>query len=216
MIIYSKKYYTKYQQIVKHYKDLDLNKLNDLYTESHHILPKCMGGSDTEDNLVRVPARVHFLLHWMLYRIYRTSEMACAWNMMCSISPDHTNRYTSKSFEYSRKVSASFASARMKGNKLFLGKQHTKESKSLLSQAGKRRTHSDETKLKISKAGIGRIHTEETKKKIALSNIGWNHSSETKKKLSKQKLGKTLSDEHRAKIKQGLDRRYGRIINDCS
>jgi len=75
---------------------------------------------------------------------------------------------------------------------------------------------SEETKLKISKAGIGRIHSEETKKKIALSNIGWNHSSETKKKLSKQKLGKTLSDEHRAKIKQGLDRRYGRIINDCS
>ena len=174
MIIYSQKYFDKYNQIVKHYKDLNLRKSKDLYTESHHILPKSMGGDDSKENLVRVPARVHFLLHWILFRIYKTPEMAFAWNMMCNISTDH-DRYFSKSFEYARIQS----SIKM----------------SLLSTG---RKHSDQSKLKMRKASTGRKHSDETKKKI--SELTRNISNDTKRKRSESLKGKKFTEEHKLKL----------------
>lgn len=41
------------------------------YTELHHILPICMGGTDDGDNLVRLYYREHFLAHWLLSKIYK-------------------------------------------------------------------------------------------------------------------------------------------------
>lgn len=41
----------------------------DTYIERHHIVPRCMGGQDTEDNLVKLTAKEHYLVHWMLVRI---------------------------------------------------------------------------------------------------------------------------------------------------
>jgi hypothetical protein len=52
------------------------------YVEVHHILPRSMGGADTEDNLVRLTAREHFLAHWLLYRIYKTPAMARSFKLM--------------------------------------------------------------------------------------------------------------------------------------
>lgn len=40
------------------------------YTEKHHILPRCMGGSDEPENLVRLTAREHFVAHQLLVKMY--------------------------------------------------------------------------------------------------------------------------------------------------
>lgn len=40
------------------------------YTERHHVIPKCLGGPDTKDNIVRLSAREHYLCHLLLTRIY--------------------------------------------------------------------------------------------------------------------------------------------------
>jgi hypothetical protein len=40
------------------------------YTEIHHIIPKCMGGSDTEENLVKLTPEEHYLAHQLLVKIY--------------------------------------------------------------------------------------------------------------------------------------------------
>jgi hypothetical protein len=40
------------------------------YKEKHHILPKCLGGNDDEENLVELTAREHFLCHMLLCEIY--------------------------------------------------------------------------------------------------------------------------------------------------
>jgi hypothetical protein len=39
------------------------------YTEKHHILPKCMGGSNHSSNIVILTAREHFLAHIMLAKM---------------------------------------------------------------------------------------------------------------------------------------------------
>lgn len=40
------------------------------YSERHHILPKCMGGSNDKTNLVFLLAREHFIAHLLLVKIY--------------------------------------------------------------------------------------------------------------------------------------------------
>ncbi len=40
------------------------------YTESHHILPRCMGGTDDPANLVRLTAREHFVAHQLLVKMH--------------------------------------------------------------------------------------------------------------------------------------------------
>ena len=50
-------------------RGLDKSKL-DYYTEKHHIVPKCMGGTNKEDNFVLLTMREHILAHYILTRIY--------------------------------------------------------------------------------------------------------------------------------------------------
>jgi len=41
----------------------------DGYTENHHIIPKSFGGSNKEENLVRLTAREHFICHLLLIKM---------------------------------------------------------------------------------------------------------------------------------------------------
>jgi hypothetical protein len=41
----------------------------DTYTEEHHIIPRCMGGTD-EDGLVYLTAEEHYIAHQLLVKIY--------------------------------------------------------------------------------------------------------------------------------------------------
>ena len=40
------------------------------YTEKHHIVPRCMGGTDDIDNLVDLSAKGHYLAHKLLTKIH--------------------------------------------------------------------------------------------------------------------------------------------------
>ena len=46
------------------------NKDDGSYYEKHHILPKCMNGSNDESNLVTLLAREHLFVHWLLTKIH--------------------------------------------------------------------------------------------------------------------------------------------------
>ena len=64
------KYETWYATIIKNAKQRTLES----YTETHHIIPRSLGGQDTKDNLVNLTAREHFVCHWLLTKIYPTGE----------------------------------------------------------------------------------------------------------------------------------------------
>ena len=58
---------------------------NNIRLEKHHIIPKCIGGTNDENNLVGVPIRVHIILHQLLSCIYPEKEgIIYASNMMMS------------------------------------------------------------------------------------------------------------------------------------
>jgi len=40
------------------------------FTEVHHIIPRCMGGNDSSENLVRLTPEEHYVAHQLLVKIY--------------------------------------------------------------------------------------------------------------------------------------------------
>jgi hypothetical protein len=63
----------------KHYKRLIETRLNRTpikgeYYEKHHIIPKCWGGSNKKENIVKLTGREHYIAHWLLYRMRPHSE----------------------------------------------------------------------------------------------------------------------------------------------
>ena len=64
-------YYKTYNQLID--KCIQMEKdgyPEDMYTEVHHILPKCQGGTDEKCNLVRMPVRYHIMAHLLLAKAF--------------------------------------------------------------------------------------------------------------------------------------------------
>ncbi len=59
-------------------RGLDKNVLS-YYTEKHHILPKCMGGENNDNNYVLLTAKEHILIHMILYRLYFDNNQYNKW-----------------------------------------------------------------------------------------------------------------------------------------
>lgn len=72
-----------YQKI---YEDLIANAKNkniEGYYEKHHIIPRCIGGSNQKDNLVDLTPEEHYIAHLLLVKIYpSSSKLVYAANMM--------------------------------------------------------------------------------------------------------------------------------------
>ena len=69
------------------------NRKLDGYVEKHHIIPKCMNGTNEPNNLVKLTAREHFLVHWLLHEMYpENSDLRYAFWSMCRNS-DNQQRY---------------------------------------------------------------------------------------------------------------------------
>lgn len=59
------------------------NRLLETYTEKHHIIPRCMGGNNLPENLVRLTPEEHYIAHQLLVKIYPDNlKLLHAANMM--------------------------------------------------------------------------------------------------------------------------------------
>ena len=61
-----------------------LKQTYNVYYELHHILPKSLGGLDTNENLVMLTLREHFICHLLLAKMYPDSTIEHD-KMMCAI-----------------------------------------------------------------------------------------------------------------------------------
>jgi hypothetical protein len=53
------------------------------YSEWHHIIPKCIGGSDEPENLIRLTPEEHYVAHQLLVKIYPDEpKLVYATNML--------------------------------------------------------------------------------------------------------------------------------------
>jgi hypothetical protein len=109
--------------------------LNDVYYETHHIIPRCMGGTNKKSNLVRLTAREHYIAHHLLFRAYRTTKLAHAWFMMLRRSHNQQRFYTAKQYEIAALANAEALRESMKGvGNHFFNKHHSEESKKKISE----------------------------------------------------------------------------------
>lgn len=89
----------------KHYDALmarTTTRILEGYVEKHHILPKCMGGSDASENIAVLTPEEHFLAHQLLVKMYPGNrDLLYATQMMTFHSS--TGRITNKLFGWLRK-----------------------------------------------------------------------------------------------------------------
>ena len=182
----------------------------DEYHERHHILPKCMGGTNDEENLIDLFAKEHIIAHRLLaLENPNNDSLVYAWHMM-SVINDNQHRYELTPEEYEE--------AKIAISKLKLGKSHSIETIKKLSDAAKERLndpenhpwygrhHKEETKSKMSRSKkelysnvanhpmYGKHPTEESKEKNRQSHLGKKASEETRKKMSKSRKGRFLGE----------------------
>jgi hypothetical protein len=187
------------------------------YKEKHHIVPRCMGGTNDVNNIVELTAREHYLAHLLLVKIHPDNRrLIYAASMMCS-SPDRLKRTNNRQYEWLKIRRATAMSI------LHAGKVLSEETKQKLREKNRNyrptadakersrlahigRVVSEETRAKISAAARGhsrtkgRVLSEDHKRKLSLANKGRRLSPETKAKLSAANQGKKGSNEKRAKL----------------
>lgn len=69
-----------YEKFIEKYKWQKLDNM--VYKERHHIIPKHIGGTDNEDNIITLTYRQHILAHLLLYRVYGRFEDLTAYRLM--------------------------------------------------------------------------------------------------------------------------------------
>ena len=76
------------------------------YSEKHHIIPKCLGGSNAKDNLVSLTAREHFICHWLLIKMTTGAtkrKMSYALWSMTRSTEKVKRKFSSAQYETARK-----------------------------------------------------------------------------------------------------------------
>ena len=98
-----------------------------VYLERHRIIPGCMGGKYTQENIAYLTPEEHYVAHQLLVKIYpNNGKMIYAANHMSKNTKQH-QRQTNKSFGWIRRKLAKQVSKDKMGNKYNVGRKHTKE-----------------------------------------------------------------------------------------
>ena len=131
------------------------------YMERHHIVPKCMGGSNRKDNLVYLTAKEHFIAHKLLVRIHPNA--LGLWLALIAMG---------RLLEYKSRI---VASERARAAELRRSFRYSDESKKRMSESAKARgRNSPETEFKPGhRAWNAGLPTEQSHR------YGKNHSAET-------------------------------------
>ena len=161
-------YHIIYQNLIERAQ----NRIILEYTETHHILPRCMGGADDKENLVELTPEEHYLAHQLLVKMHpENAKLVFAAVMMTC------NSYGKRS-----------------NNKLY-GWLRRKSRKQHMGNPGRPYPCDESTKLKISKANTGKIRSEEARQRYSKAKKGIikteddiRKRTETRKKNREQRL----------------------------
>jgi len=199
-----------------HYEQLvtrAIGRVVEGYVERHHIIPKCLGGSNKSDNLVKLTAEEHYVAHQLLIKCFpKNRKIAHAIMLMTSTSPD-LKRSPNKSYKWLRELRSESmkgteqsAETRAKISISHTGKKYGPRSEETclkISIANKGRTQSDKVRSAVAISNKTRVLSEESMQKWRISRKDYVVSEQTKAKISAANKGKVMppvSEETRAKL----------------
>lgn len=155
--------YTKiYMLLIDSRKKFNRNKKDGEVYESHHIIPKCMGGSNHISNKVFLTPREHYICHLLLTKMV---ESPIKGKMYCALVRFLGKNNKEKNIRINSRIYDKIITENRKNmsgeNNPFYGKKHTPEVKKLISENNKKnqvgdknpfygKTHSEETKFQLS------------------------------------------------------------------
>ena len=169
-----------------------------VYKERHHIIPRCQGGADEEDNLIDLTAEEHFIAHKLLAKENPdVLSLQQAWACMAFMGKDR-HEVTPEEFAECREAQAKLSKIRNTGKPSpQKGKTLAEEHKEKIRTTCKRYKPTEEARRKQSAAQIGHEVSEETRKKLSLKNKGRRMSDEFRQKCSECKKGNTNAKGHK-------------------
>lgn len=212
---------SEYEEFIKSIKESRENKYFP-YSERHHIILRCLGGTDGEENLIYLTYQEHFIAHILLSDEHPESEGLIRAIMIMS------QHMTIDEEEYAR-LKKRFADSQ-RGNKHFEGKEHSIEWRENCSNwmkgnqncVGKIWVHSgsgaslmvdpDEVKDYLAEGwlpGRGRFHSDEVKeycRKASEGRIWITNGSASKMIYSKEEVpvgwykGRTMKHDSRGRF----------------
>lgn len=184
------------------------------YKERHHIIPSCLGGSNTKDNLVSLTAREHFLCHLLLTKMCLGKDRSKMFRALLFMLQPNT-----KTSGRQKASSRWFELIRIRGNEGSRGRVVSEETRAKISASkkgkpGKSRRQTNETRAKISasKKGVpsplkGVTLSTEHRAKLSAANMGkpaWNKGVRpTDEAIEKQRralIGRKMTDDQKAKM----------------
>lgn len=167
-------YQKLYNTLISFRKCNSLKKSKKLYTELHHVVPRCLGGTDDIDNLVRLTAREHFVAHRLLAKIYPDSkELTLALVLMIRGRGRDNKIVSSREFYRLKEISSKTLSSYMTSSLLHLWKTESYRSRmqGVLTKSNSERWKDENFKIKmsekLSRAAIKRCEGSQNKKRMS-------------------------------------------------
>lgn len=150
------------------------------YFERHHIVPRCLGGSDASSNLVDLTAREHFLAHILLAKVHGGDLWLPVVRMKTAKDGSKAN---GRLYAMARAANAVEVGNRLRGTKL------TPEHKEKIGKSQKGCKRAPEVGRKIAEALRGKPKSAAHKSAVAAAIKGTKRSGESPLKGRKQSVG---------------------------
>jgi hypothetical protein len=188
----------------KHYNaliDRAKNRTLTGYFERHHVIPRCIGGGEAPENIVRLTPEEHYLAHQLLVKI-NPGKRGLVFALLAMSMNVRGLRPNNKQFGWvKRRVAAAIGDQRrgVPRDRAMMEKvwasvrgriapDHERK-KISAGLRGKRKTAEHNSKVSVALMGRpspmrGRTHSEETKRKIRDAALLRRHSPETIAKLT--------------------------------
>lgn len=194
----------------------DKSDPNYVYCERHHIVPKCLGGSNSPENIVNLTSREHFIAHILLVKIYQKQNNKNAYIKMSLAL------FSLKTLKNGCIRPLKYFSSRLFEKLVVPSRTFTEEHRENIKKSAKHRVISEETKRQaIEKM----IRTKKLKRLNGTLKPAWNKgiplSEETKKKMkatvakfNKNKGRKATTESKIREIESNLKKKYPTINFD--
>ncbi len=171
---------------VKHYNRLierAANRVLNGYKECHHVMPKCLGGTNDKSNLVYLTAEEHYVAHKLLCFIYPNNSKLIYAAKQMTLGNSNQKRNNKLYGWLKREASLGL----IEYNKNRVVSEETRKKQSLVRLGIKRGPHTQKTKEKMSFASKNKSKSNEHKMALSVARTGikiGKRSEHTKAKMS--------------------------------
>jgi len=163
-----------YNQIIERAKSREIEG----YVEKHHIVPRCMGGTDVNVNLAILTAREHFLCHMLLCEIHPKNHKLKHALFLMAIGKQKVKE---KTYVIGSRV---YERLRKEYSKMLTGTKQSDETK-LKKSITMKKVWSNKTPEEMSIIADKRMETR-------MNNGGFKMSEETKDKIANTLMGRKM------------------------